>query len=240
MTVTKNTIIAEILNNDPTQGCVPIFLSTGMHCLGCMASHGETVEEACAVHGVDADELVDELNPLVLACDLRPGPLEKARVTCAPYGDKVQCRLGSGLSVLEPGEVDDIIIAGMGAETIIEILEAAPWVFDARYNLVLAPATKHSILRRWLARRGFALRAETLCQAAGRWYAVMNAQYTGAAREPDGLFCLTGLTNGQPGCSEYYAVQNEKLKKYRLGLPEGEENEAVGKLIAELEHLSKP
>ena len=40
MTVTKNTIIAEILNNDPTQGCVPIFLSTGMHCLGCMASHG--------------------------------------------------------------------------------------------------------------------------------------------------------------------------------------------------------
>ena len=55
MTVTKNTIIAEILNNDPTQGCVPIFL-------GCMASHGETVEEACAVHGVDADELVDELN----------------------------------------------------------------------------------------------------------------------------------------------------------------------------------
>ena len=85
----------------------------------------------------------------------------------------------------------------------------------------------------------FALRAETLCQAAGRWYAVMNAQYTGAAREPDGLFCLTGLTNGQPGCSEYYAVQNEKLKKYRLGLPEGEENEAVGKLIAELEYLSK-
>ena len=151
--------------------------------------------------------------PLVLACDLRPGPLEKARVTCAPYGDKVQCRLGSGLSVLEPGEVDDIIIAGMGAET---------------------------IMRRWLARRGFALRAETLCQAAGRWYAVMNAQYTGAAREPDGLFCLTGLTNGQPGCSEYYAVQNEKLKKYCLGLPEGEENEAVGKLIAELEHLSKP
>ena len=106
--------------------------------------------------------------PLVLACDLRPGPLEKARVTCAPYGDKVQFRLGSGLAVLAPGEAEDIIIAGMGAETIIEILETAPWVFDARYNLVLVPATKHSILRRWLARRGFALRGETLCQAAGR------------------------------------------------------------------------
>ena len=156
-------------------------------------------------------------------------------MTCAPYGDKVQLRLGSGLSVLAPGEAEDIIIAGMGAETIIEILEAAPWVFDARYNLILVPATKHSILRRWLARRGFALRAETLCQAAGRWYAVMNARYTGEACEPDGLYCLTGLTAGQPGGAEYYASQNAKLKKYQLGLPDGAEKDAVGKLIAELE-----
>ena len=49
MTVQRDTIIAQILQNDPEQGCVPIFLNTGMHCLGCMAAHGETVEEACAV-----------------------------------------------------------------------------------------------------------------------------------------------------------------------------------------------
>ena len=176
--------------------------------------------------------------PLVLACDLRPGPLEKARVTCAPCGDKVQCRLGSGLEVLAPSEADDIIIAGRGAETIIEILEAAPWVFDARYNLVLVPATKHSVLRRWLARRGFALAGETLCQAAGRWYAVMNARYTGTCREPNGLECLCGLTNGQPGCGDYYAQQNAKLKKYRLGLPAGQEAEAVDVLIKQMEELS--
>lgn len=75
MTVTKNTIIAEILNNDPTQGCVPIFLSTGMHCLGCMASHGETVEEACAVHGVDADELVDRAERLLCTPVMRRGSM---------------------------------------------------------------------------------------------------------------------------------------------------------------------
>ena len=62
MTVTKNTIIAEILNNDPTQGCVPIFLNTGMHCLGCPSSRGETVEEACAVHGIDVDKLLELVN----------------------------------------------------------------------------------------------------------------------------------------------------------------------------------
>ncbi len=62
MTVQRDTIIAEILNNDPAQGCVPIFLATGMHCLGCMAAHGETVEEACMVHGVDPDALITQLN----------------------------------------------------------------------------------------------------------------------------------------------------------------------------------
>ena len=62
MTVQRDTIIAEILQNDPEQGCVPIFLATGMHCLGCMAAHGETVAEACAVHGVDVDALLSQLN----------------------------------------------------------------------------------------------------------------------------------------------------------------------------------
>lgn len=62
MTVTKDTIIAEILNNDPAQGCVPIFQNAGMHCLGCMAAHGETVEQACQVHGLDPETLVSQLN----------------------------------------------------------------------------------------------------------------------------------------------------------------------------------
>lgn len=176
--------------------------------------------------------------PLVLACDLRPDPLEKARRRCAVYGDKVQCRLGSGLSVVAPGEVDDIIIAGMGAETITEILDAAPWVFDARYNLVLVPATKHSILRRWLARRGFDLVEETICQAAERWYSVMNARYAAAQHEPDGLECLCGKAEGQPGFAAYCAQQNGKLKKYRRGLPPGAEADAVDALIQELEKRS--
>lgn len=62
MTVQRDTIIAEILRNDPTQGSMPIFLATGMHCLGCMAAHGETVEQACEVHGVDPDALIAQLN----------------------------------------------------------------------------------------------------------------------------------------------------------------------------------
>lgn len=173
--------------------------------------------------------------PLVFACDLRPDPLAKAQRACAHLGDKVQFRLGSGLDVLQPGEAQDIIIAGMGAQTIMEILDAAPWVFDPAYNLVLVPATKHSLLRRWLAQRGFALQGETLAHAAGRWYAVMNARYTGDPHEPKGLWCLCGLVEGQPGAEEYRTQQCGKLKKYRLGLSAGPEAEAVDALIAEVE-----
>ena len=86
MTITKNTIIAEILNNDPTQGCVPIFLATGMHCLGCMASHGETVEEACAVHGVDPDELVAELNDYLAHLEGTPAGCPLGRRLCLCTG----------------------------------------------------------------------------------------------------------------------------------------------------------
>ena len=105
-------------------------------------------------------------------------------MTCAPWADKIQFRLGSGLSVLQPGEATEIIIAGMGAETVLEILDAAPWVRNEQYNFVFVPATKHSVLRKGLAQRGFALKSETLCRAAGRLYTVINAQYTGRACLP--------------------------------------------------------
>lgn len=64
MIVEKNTVIMDILKNDPNpqEGCMPIFMQFGMHCLGCMAAHGETVEEACMVHGVDPEEVISAVN----------------------------------------------------------------------------------------------------------------------------------------------------------------------------------
>ena len=61
--ITKDTIIGDILDVAPQTA--PIFLSIGMHCLGCPSSRGETVEEACMVHGVDACIDVDKLLALV-------------------------------------------------------------------------------------------------------------------------------------------------------------------------------
>ena len=58
--VTKDMIISDILKLD--RGTVPILLNSGMHCLGCPSSSGESLEDACAIHGIDSDKLVKELN----------------------------------------------------------------------------------------------------------------------------------------------------------------------------------
>ena len=58
--VTRETIIGDILDMDQTTA--PYFMEIGMHCLGCPASRGESIEEACEVHGVDCDELLEKLN----------------------------------------------------------------------------------------------------------------------------------------------------------------------------------
>ncbi len=60
MTVTKETIIGDILDACPDTA--PFFFEIGMHCLGCPASRGESIEDACAVHGTDADTLVAKIN----------------------------------------------------------------------------------------------------------------------------------------------------------------------------------
>ena len=60
MTVTKESVIGDILDYD--RGTAEFFFEIGMHCLGCPASRGESIEMACAVHGTDADELVKKIN----------------------------------------------------------------------------------------------------------------------------------------------------------------------------------
>lgn len=60
MVITKDSIIGEILDAD--KSTAPYFIAMGMHCLGCPASRGESLEQACAVHGVSCDELVAKLN----------------------------------------------------------------------------------------------------------------------------------------------------------------------------------
>lgn len=164
------------------------------------------------------------LYPKVIGADLRPGPLAKARKTLEASGcsGRVELRLGDGLSVLAEGEAGTVVIAGVSAQTTWQMLEKAPWVFKkSGPRLVLVPATRHSELRSWLWRHGFAFVADRPVQAAGRWYAVMAAEYTGEKREPGFRQCLYGGTAAWPEGAAYAAHQRAKLPKLRLGVPDG-------------------
>lgn len=64
MLITKDTIIGDILDEN-AEAAAPYFFEMGMHCLGCPSARGETIAEACMVHGADADALVKKLNEAI-------------------------------------------------------------------------------------------------------------------------------------------------------------------------------
>lgn len=111
-----------------------------------------------------------------IACDLREGPLARARETGRTWGvDGVDYRLGNGLAVVAPEEADTIVIAGMGGENIAAILAQAPWTADGRHTLLLQPQTRAEALRAFLAENGYAVRREALVEDRGTIYPVMEA-----------------------------------------------------------------
>ena len=67
MEITRDTLISEVLENCPQ--AMPAFQEIGMHCLGCALASGETVEQACAAHGIDPDEFLIALNAFLLTVD---------------------------------------------------------------------------------------------------------------------------------------------------------------------------
>ena len=62
MKLTKDMLIGEAVQQGNTDAIARVLLGMGMHCLGCAIAHGETIEQAAQVHGVDVDDLVDKLN----------------------------------------------------------------------------------------------------------------------------------------------------------------------------------
>ena len=117
-----------------------------------------------------------------IASDLREGPLDRARQTAAHYGtaEQISFRLCGGLDGIARSEVDHIAIAGMGGDTIAQILAAAPWTRDK--TLLLQPMTALPALRRWLGQNGYAIRAERVAREGQRLYSIWTV--TGGEMPP--------------------------------------------------------
>ncbi len=149
-------------------------------------------------------------SPRVIACDLRPGPLETARANVAAAGvDGIELRLGDGLAPVAPAEANVIVIAGMGGEEVAAILAAAPWLRDPAYLLVLQPMTSPEALRQYLSDYGFFPLQERFVQDDGRPYSVISARYSGKTGGYAGAALYIGLA-GALGAPEDIAAYRQK------------------------------
>jgi len=111
-----------------------------------------------------------------IAADLRPQPLEGARQRVAHHNltNRIDTRLGNGLTVLQPGEASVVTIAGMGGRRIVELIAAAPTVVETLDRLVVQPNTEVHRVRQGLRAAGLQLIDESLLFDDGHWYTTLS------------------------------------------------------------------
>ena len=169
-------------------------LSKRLAACAALVPRGAVAADVGTDHGYLSIYLVQQgICPRVIASDLRQKPLEKARENVLRYGasEQITLLLSDGLKNFLPGSFDTLICAGMGGDCICAILQAAPWLKDGRYTLILQPQSSGNDLRRWLGQNGFSIERETLVLDGRFLYGVMAVRY-GAGREltPGGAVCL--------------------------------------------------
>lgn len=157
--------------------------------------------------------------PWAIASDLRQGPLDRARETARQYGcgDKMTFRLCNGLAGVRPGEVDAVVIAGMGGETIAQILEAAPWVWAEKLPLILQPMSSLPELREWLGQHGYAIAQERLAREGETLYVVMMVTVGEMGQQTPGQLWV-GRQSRDPLRGEYLEQQERKLRRALEGM----------------------
>ena len=155
----------------------------------------------------------------VLAVDIRPQPLERARqlVEKTGCGQLVECRLSDGLSCVLPGEMDTVVLAGISGVTAVQILAAAPWVRDAAVHIIAVPPNKPEVLRRWLWENGFAIETECAALVDGYPYPVLAARWCGVTRAPTEAECRLGLLAGDTSVAAA-AYRHKVLRQVRRRL----------------------
>lgn len=113
-----------------------------------------------------------------VASDLRPGPLSRARALAERWAvaDRISFRLCDGLSGIRAEEAQTVTVAGMGGETISDILAAVPWSGQPGHRYIVQPMSGLDGLRRYLSGHGFAIRRETLVEEGRTLYVVLLAE----------------------------------------------------------------
>ncbi len=180
--------------------------------------NGSRLADIGTDHALLPTELVRQgVCTYAIASDIKKGPVAAATRTVAEAGlaEQINIRLGAGLETVREDEVDDIVIAGMGGETIAMILNDAPWVKNERYRLILQPMTRAEKLRRYLWGNGFDILKEAVVQDGRHWYTVIHAAFTDKCFIPDELLCHVGRISLPEGAGYLQTVKNRLLKQQK-------------------------
>lgn len=216
--------------------------------LGDMLIRGEAAADIGADHALLSIFLVKEnIVPWIIASEFTDGPyfrLSQA-VQNSPVKDRIIVRQGDGLEVLATGEVENVIIAGMGGDTIVNILSADWQKAGSFRRFVFQPMSRAAILRQALTIQGWAIIDERLVREHGRFYNIIASRPGNKPYELSPLQMELGpliLKNSSKYKREYIKTSWEKYDKiYRSLLKSRKINkveiESYRKLLMELEEI---
>lgn len=137
---------------------------------------GNRVADIGCDHGYLSIHLLTEgIASSVIASDINEGPLQSAMRNARKFGvqDKIRFFLSDGVQSI-PHDFDDLVCAGMGADTMIHILESAPWLRNDKYTLILQCQSKTPSLRRYLSDKGWRIYEEAVLRDGKFLYTVME------------------------------------------------------------------
>ena len=155
-------------------------MSKRLHEILSLISLGKGVVDVGTDHGYVPITLAGSGYPgNLFATDIHPDPLNTAIALADEAGvrNRITFSLSDGLDGISPDEVDTIVIAGMGGDTICGILDRAECCYDPRYTLLLQPMTRAEVLRYWLINNEFGIEEEDLVEDGGILYSVCKARF---------------------------------------------------------------
>ena len=158
--------------------------------------HGRGVVDVGTDHGLIPIRLAQSgYSGNIFATDIAEGPLNAAKEASltANVSDRIHFLLCDGLDLCPPDQIDCILIAGMGGDTICGILDRAEWIFDNDYRLILQPMTRAEVLRYWLIHNGFRIEEEALSRDEQHIYQMFCAQPGACERICDAEYMIGRL-----------------------------------------------
>lgn len=162
--------------------------------------------------------LINGMCEKAIATDINRGPLKKAETNIAKYefSNKIELRLGGGLTPIKPSEADCAIVAGMGAYVIKDIIEDGIKVFKSLKYIVLQPVQYSEVLREYIYSCGYNILDEDLCKEDGKFYEVIKLSYGENKADKDPMYFEVSeslIEKRHPLIKEYIEFKLNKFEK---------------------------